>query len=75
MGVEQRRKLQSGKPCQGKDKCIFGGACRHPPGSRNGRDEYALGCTICAQDTDYGVLANQRRFRVGRKLPGNCSLM
>mmetsp|Transcript_45571 Transcript_45571/g.75685 ORF Transcript_45571/g.75685 Transcript_45571/m.75685 type:complete len:173 (+) Transcript_45571:2-520(+) len=74
-GVEQRRKLQAGKPCLGKDRCIFGG--RHPPGSRNGRDEYALGCTICAQDTEYGILvarekkSSRRRFGHGK----NCSVM
>lgn len=74
-GVEQRRKLQAGKPCLGKDRCIFGG--RHPPGCRNGRDEYALGCTICAQDTEHGILvtkkerASHRRFSNGK----NCSLM
>lgn len=75
-GVEQRRKLQAGRPCLGKDRCIFGG--RHPPGCRNGRDEYALGCTICAQDTEHGILVNKkeqvavrRRFDRGK----NCSLM
>lgn len=75
-GVEQRRKLQAGKACLGKDKCIFGG--RHPPGCRNGRDEYALGCTICAQDTEYGtmgVISRQGRAAVRRKFNKNCSLM
>lgn len=56
-GVEERRKLQAGRPCQGKDRCIFGG--RHPQNCRNGRDEYALGCTICAQDTECGLLVNK----------------
>lgn len=74
-GVEQRRKLQAGKCCLGKDRCIFGG--KHPPGSRNGRDEYALGCTICAQDTEHGIMVtkkerhSRRRFGNGR----NCSIM
>jgi len=74
-GVEQRRKLQAGKPCLGKDRCIFGG--RHPPGCRNGRDEYALGCTICAQDAEHGILVNKKE-RVTRRRFGNgenCSLM
>mmetsp|Transcript_33320 Transcript_33320/g.91903 ORF Transcript_33320/g.91903 Transcript_33320/m.91903 type:complete len:555 (+) Transcript_33320:140-1804(+) len=73
-GVEQRRKLQAGKPCLNKDKCIFGG--RHPPGSRNGRDEYALGCTICAQDTECGILGvNRDRRAVRRKFNKHCALM
>jgi len=72
-GVEQRRKLQAGKPCLGKDRCIFGG--RHPPGCRNGRDEYALGCTICAQDTECGILVNRDRKTTRRKFSRNCSLM
>jgi len=73
-GVEQRRKLQAGKPCLGKDRCIFGG--RHPPGSRNGRDEYALGCTICAQDTECGILvASQRRSITRRNFRKNCEVM
>lgn len=72
-GVEQRRKLQAGKPCLGKDKCIFGG--RHPPGCRNGRDEYALGCTICAQDTECGILVNRDRRAARRKFGRHCSLM
>eukprot|EP00928_Gymnodinium_smaydae_P070497 TRINITY_DN5431_c1_g1_i2.p1 TRINITY_DN5431_c1_g1~~TRINITY_DN5431_c1_g1_i2.p1 ORF type:complete len:532 (+),score=60.73 TRINITY_DN5431_c1_g1_i2:168-1763(+) len=72
-GVEQRRKLQAGKPCLGKDKCIFGG--RHPPGARNGRDEYALGCTICAQDTECGMLVNRERKAARRKLGKACSVM
>lgn len=72
-GVEQRRKLQAGKPCLGKDKCIFGG--RHPPGCRNGRDEYALGCTICAQDTECGILVNRDRQAARLKLIKNCSIM
>lgn len=74
-GVEQRRKLQAGKPCLGKDRCIFGG--RHPPGCRNGRDEYALGCTICAQDTEHGMLVT-RKEKASRRRFGNaknCSLM
>mmetsp|Transcript_63091 Transcript_63091/g.162450 ORF Transcript_63091/g.162450 Transcript_63091/m.162450 type:complete len:589 (+) Transcript_63091:172-1938(+) len=71
--VEQRRKLQAGKPCLGKDRCIFGG--RHPPASRNGRDEYALGCTICAQDTECGILVNRERRSARRKFSKNCSLM
>lgn len=72
-GVEQRRKLQAGKPCLGKDRCIFGG--RHPPGCRNGRDEYALGCTICAQDTECGILVNRERRAARRKFSKNCSVM
>lgn len=72
-GVEQRRKLQAGKACLGKDRCIFGG--RHPPGCRNGRDEYALGCTICAQDTECGILVNRDRRATRRKFSRNCSLM
>jgi len=74
-GVEQRRKLQAGKPCLGKDRCIFGG--RHPPGCRNGRDEYALGCTICAQDTEYGILVNREKRAARRRFGNakNCSLM
>jgi E3 ubiquitin-protein ligase MYCBP2 len=72
-GVEQRRKLQAGKPCLGKDRCIFGD--RHPPGCRNGRDEYALGCTICAQDTECGVLVGSRdRKATRRKLHKSCVL-
>lgn len=72
-GVEQRRKLQAGKPCLGKDRCIFGD--RHPPGCRNGRDEYALGCTICAQDTECGVLVSSRdRKAIRRKLHKSCVL-
>lgn len=72
-GVEQRRKLQAGKPCLGKDQCIFSG--RHPPASRNGRDEYALGCTICAQDTECGMLVNRGPRAARRKLSQNCSVM
>eukprot|EP00929_Paragymnodinium_shiwhaense_P000018 TRINITY_DN10006_c0_g2_i1.p1 TRINITY_DN10006_c0_g2~~TRINITY_DN10006_c0_g2_i1.p1 ORF type:complete len:602 (-),score=133.13 TRINITY_DN10006_c0_g2_i1:95-1900(-) len=72
-GVEQRRKLQAGKPCLGKDRCIFGGC--HPPGSRNGRDEYALGCTICAQDTECGILVNRERRAARRKMSKNCAVM
>ncbi|CAE8644205.1 unnamed protein product [Polarella glacialis] len=72
-GVEQRRKLQAGKPCLGKDKCIFGG--QHPPSSRNGRDEYALGCTICAQDTECGLLVNKSKQRGRRFALRSCSLM
>lgn len=72
-GVEQRRKLQAGRPCLGKDRCIFGG--RHPPGCRNGRDEYALGCTICAQDTECGILVNRDRKAVRRNFSRNCSMM
>lgn len=74
-GVEQRRKLQAGKPCLGKDRCIFGG--RHPPGCRNGRDEYALGCTICAQDTECGILVNRDRRAARRpgKFSKNCDVM
>lgn len=75
-GVEQRRKLQAGKPCLGKDRCIFGG--RHPPGCRNGRDEYALGCTICAQDTEHGILVAREKGKVSRRRFGNaknCSIM
>lgn len=73
-GVDQRRKLQAGKACMGKDRCIFGG--RHPPGCRNGRDEYALGCTICAQDTECGLLVNrERRAAARRKFSRHCSLM
>lgn len=71
-GVEQRRKLQAGKPCLGKDRCIFRG--RHPPGCRNGRDEYALGCTICAQDAESGVLVNQDK-KSTRRFSRHCSLM
>lgn len=72
-GVEQRRKLQAGKACLGKDRCIFGG--RHPPGCRNGRDEYALGCTICAQDTECAVLVNrERRARKMKFSMNNCSV-
>ncbi|CAM9275544.1 unnamed protein product [Choristocarpus tenellus] len=33
------------KPCQGGKNCLFGG--EHPPGARNGKDEFALGCGIC----------------------------
>jgi len=54
MGVEERRRLQAGKACLGAGRCIFGG--EHPPRCRNGRDEYALGCTICAQDTECGLI-------------------
>lgn len=75
-GVDQRRKLQAGKPCLGKDRCIFGG--KHPPGCRNGRDEYALGCTVCAQDTECGVLVNRELRRASRKrfVSGkNCCVM
>lgn len=72
-GVEQRRKLQAGRPCLGRERCIFGG--RHPPGCRNGRDEYALGCTICAQDTECGILVNRDRRAARRKFSKNCSLM
>mmetsp|Transcript_40039 Transcript_40039/g.89835 ORF Transcript_40039/g.89835 Transcript_40039/m.89835 type:complete len:530 (-) Transcript_40039:111-1700(-) len=72
MGVEQRRKLQAGKPCLGKDRCIFGG--RHPKDCRNGRDEYALGCTICAQDAECGVVVHKDR-RSSRRRPGKiCSI-
>eukprot|EP00927_Polykrikos_kofoidii_P009870 TRINITY_DN14140_c0_g1_i2.p1 TRINITY_DN14140_c0_g1~~TRINITY_DN14140_c0_g1_i2.p1 ORF type:complete len:548 (+),score=81.10 TRINITY_DN14140_c0_g1_i2:116-1759(+) len=72
-GVEQRRKLQAGRPCLGKDRCIFGG--RHPSGSRNGRDEYALGCTICAQDTECGILVRRDRCAARRKFRKHCVLM
>mmetsp|Transcript_100667 Transcript_100667/g.217356 ORF Transcript_100667/g.217356 Transcript_100667/m.217356 type:complete len:585 (-) Transcript_100667:138-1892(-) len=72
-GVEQRRKLQAGKPCLGKDRCIFGG--RHPSSSRNGRDEYALGCTICAQDTECGILVNRERQAARRRFSKYCSVM
>lgn len=72
-GVDQRRKLQAGKACLGKDKCIFGG--RHPPGARNGRDEYALGCTICAQDAECGIVVNRERRAARRKLGRGCVLM
>lgn len=72
-GVEQRRKLQAGKPCLGKERCIFGG--RHPPVCRNGRDEYALGCTICAQDTECGILVNRERRAARRKFSKHCILM
>lgn len=54
-GVEQRRKLQVGRPCLGKGRCILGG--RHPQVCKNGRDEYALGCSICAQDAESGIRA------------------
>eukprot|EP00931_Biecheleriopsis_adriatica_P073221 TRINITY_DN47550_c0_g1_i1.p1 TRINITY_DN47550_c0_g1~~TRINITY_DN47550_c0_g1_i1.p1 ORF type:complete len:584 (-),score=93.40 TRINITY_DN47550_c0_g1_i1:21-1772(-) len=73
-GVEQRRKLQMGRPCLGKDKCIFGG--QHPAACRNGRDEYALGCTICAQDTECGgALVSKEKKASGRKFGKNCTLM
>lgn len=73
-GVEQRRKLQAGRACLGKDRCIFGG--RHPPNSRNGRDEYALGCTICAQDTECGIWVHrERRSTSGRGFNRNCTVM
>lgn len=57
MGVEERRRLQAGKACLGPGRCILGGC--HPAHCRNGRDEYALGCTICAQDAEYGLLCNK----------------
>eukprot|EP00440_Ansanella_granifera_P073513 gb/GFBE01079771.1/.p1 GENE.gb/GFBE01079771.1/~~gb/GFBE01079771.1/.p1 ORF type:complete len:589 (+),score=103.64 gb/GFBE01079771.1/:1-1767(+) len=72
-GVEQRRKLQAGKACLGRDRCIFGG--QHPPSCRNGRDEYALGCTICAQDTECGMLISKDKRSSGRKLMRACSVM
>lgn len=73
-GVEERRKLQAGRPCQGKDRCIFSG--RHPPNCRNGRDEYALGCTICAQDTECGLLVHKDRpSSVRRRLGMGCAVM
>mmetsp|Transcript_29894 Transcript_29894/g.82070 ORF Transcript_29894/g.82070 Transcript_29894/m.82070 type:complete len:555 (-) Transcript_29894:74-1738(-) len=81
MGVEQRWRLQAGKPCAGKDHCVFGG--RHPPGSRNGRDEYALGCTLCAQDAETGtqvkrrcsIIANRDPRPVPKKFNRNCAIM
>eukprot|EP00931_Biecheleriopsis_adriatica_P044095 TRINITY_DN25195_c0_g1_i1.p1 TRINITY_DN25195_c0_g1~~TRINITY_DN25195_c0_g1_i1.p1 ORF type:complete len:542 (+),score=83.78 TRINITY_DN25195_c0_g1_i1:125-1750(+) len=72
-GVEQRRKLQAGRPCLGKHNCIFGG--RHPASCKNGRDEYALGCTLCAQETECaGALHNQERKSSGWKFSA-CVLM
>lgn len=64
-GAEGRAALQAGKPCLGKGCCIFGGA--HPPNSRNGRDEYPLGCTICAQDTECGMLVAEREGAASRR--------
>jgi E3 ubiquitin-protein ligase MYCBP2 len=58
-GVEQRRRLQAGRPCLGKGRCILGG--RHPQGCKNGRDEYALGCSICAQDVEPGHRGARRK--------------
>jgi len=72
-GVEQRRKLQAGRPCLGRGRCIFGG--RHPPGCRNGRDEYALGCTMCAQDTECGILVSRDQRVARRKFSKNCAVM
>lgn len=72
-GVEQRRKLQAGRPCLGKERCIFGG--QHPPASRNGRDEYALGCTICAQDAECGIVLNKEKQCKGRKFGKKCVVM
>eukprot|EP00928_Gymnodinium_smaydae_P005325 TRINITY_DN11817_c0_g2_i1.p1 TRINITY_DN11817_c0_g2~~TRINITY_DN11817_c0_g2_i1.p1 ORF type:complete len:590 (+),score=125.81 TRINITY_DN11817_c0_g2_i1:106-1875(+) len=72
-GMEQRRKLQAGRICLGKDRCILGG--RHPPGCRNGRDEYALGCSVCAQDADYGTLAPRERKIALPSSGKSCSTM
>lgn len=72
-GVEQRRRLQAGKPCLGRDRCIFGGL--HPSSCRNGRDEYALGCTICAQDAETGVLVHRDLRSSKRKLIKRCCIM
>eukprot|EP00397_Hematodinium_sp_SG-2012_P042508 GEMP01047036.1.p1 GENE.GEMP01047036.1~~GEMP01047036.1.p1 ORF type:complete len:257 (+),score=47.30 GEMP01047036.1:622-1392(+) len=56
MGVAERRNLQRGLLCRGGAHCIFGG--EHPPHAENGRDDYALGCSYCAQETEGGLLAS-----------------
>lgn len=75
LGMDQRRKLQAGRPCLGSARCIFGG--RHPPNSKNGRDEYALGCTVCAQEAESGMLARMEKQKCdkNRRLGKRCSIM
>lgn len=73
-GVDQRRRLQMGRMCLGKDRCILGG--RHPLGCKNGRDEYALGCSVCAQDAEYGLPATKDARRSSAVMSGrSCALM
>lgn len=76
-GVEQRRKLQMGRPCLGKDRCIVGG--QHSFGCKNGRDEYALGCSVCAQETENGMPTAKDQRSTSISLPvmsgKSCALM